>query len=39
MEAGQISKQDADSLERALRKEIMAAGVVPAHVAVIMDGN
>ena len=39
MEAGQIPKQDAGSLESALKKEILAAGVIPAHVAVIMDGN
>lgn len=39
MEAGQIPKQDTDSLERALKKEVLAAGVIPKHVAIIMDGN
>jgi undecaprenyl diphosphate synthase len=39
MEAGQIPEQDTDLQERALRDEILAAGGVPKHVAVIMDGN
>lgn len=39
MEAGQIPKQDTDPREQALKEEILAAGVIPRHVAVIMDGN